>query len=242
MEIIKTGITRPPIILIYGEHKVGKSSFGASCPKPLFIQTEAGLEGIATDALPLCTNYEDFMEALEFAGTTDYKTLVIDSLDWLEKLIHRRVCGEHNVEDIGKIPFGKGQVAAEMKFQQILDRLSDFNRNKKMIIVMIAHSQVVKFEDPERDSYDRYMPDLHKRVAPLVCEFADIIGFAALKTSTVSKDSGFGQTVVKAKTSGERILYLEAKGGFTAGNRYGLPASLPLTWEAIANEFKKEKK
>jgi hypothetical protein len=242
MEIIKTGITRPPIILIYGEHKVGKSSFAASCPKPLFIQTEAGLEGIKTDALPLCQSYEDFIEQLEFvATTTDYKTLVIDSLDWLEKLIFRRVCGEHNVEDIGKIPFGKGQVAAEHKWQMIIDTLTKLNRDKKLIIVLIAHAQVQKFEDPERESYDRYVPDLHKRACPLVCEFVDVIGFAALKTTVVSKEAGFGATVTKAKVNGERILYLEARGGFTAGNRYGLPASLPLSWDAMANEFKKEK-
>ena len=41
---VKTGKeAQPPRIMIYGSEGVGKSTFAASAPKPIFIQTEDGL-------------------------------------------------------------------------------------------------------------------------------------------------------------------------------------------------------
>jgi hypothetical protein len=242
MQIIKTGISRPPVMLIYGEHKTGKSTFAAGCPKPLFIQTEAGLEGIHTDAFPLCHSFSDFEKCLDAVEKTkDFKTLVIDSADWLEALIFKKVCESHKVTDIGQIPYGKGQVAAEGIWRDILDRLAIINRNQKMMIVLIAHATIQRFEDPERESYDRYAPDLHKRSSNLISEFVDILGYVTLKVSTQSKEAGFGAVSTKAKTTGERLLFVDCKGGFSAGNRYGLPSPLPLEWKAIGEHLKKRK-
>mgnify|MGYP000685767348 CR=1 FL=1 len=102
------------------------------------------------------------------------------------------------------------------------------------MIVLLSHAMVQKYEDPERDAYDRLLPDLHKKSVNLLCEFVDILGFANLQITTVSKDNGPN----KAKTNGERILYLTPRGGFSAGNRYGLPDSLPFEWKAIAEHLK----
>ncbi len=81
-------------------------------------------------------------------------------------------------------------------------------------------------------------PDLHKRSVNLICEFVDIIAYGAMKITTVSKNDG----PLKAKTTGERIMYLTPKGGFVAGNRYELPDTLPLNWGALAAELKKKSK
>jgi hypothetical protein len=32
--------TRPPRIIVYGEHKIGKSTFATSAPNPIVIRTE----------------------------------------------------------------------------------------------------------------------------------------------------------------------------------------------------------
>ena len=44
---------KPPRILIFGPHKIGKSSFGAMADRPVFIQTEDGLSNIDVPAYPL---------------------------------------------------------------------------------------------------------------------------------------------------------------------------------------------
>lgn len=43
---------RPPRIMIYGSEGVGKSTFGASAPNPIFIQTEDGLGGTRLQQVP----------------------------------------------------------------------------------------------------------------------------------------------------------------------------------------------
>jgi hypothetical protein len=53
-ENIQTGReNKPPRIMIYGSEGVGKSTFGASAPKPIFIQTEDGLGEIDCAKFPL---------------------------------------------------------------------------------------------------------------------------------------------------------------------------------------------
>ncbi len=239
MKIVRSGISRPPVLLLFGSHKLGKSTFAAGCPNPLFIQTESGLEGLDVDTFPLVNSLDEFHQALDSAEkTTGYKTLVIDSLDWLERLIFRHVCAQHKVNDIAQIGFAKGYVAAEALWGEIIDRLAVINKTKKMIIVLIAHATVQKIQDPEREDYDCMLPDLHKRSVNLLSEYVDILSYCSLKLTTVSKDKG----PAKAKTTGERVMYLTPRGGFTAGNRYGLPDSLPLSWAALATELKKKAK
>ena len=47
LETIMTGkAQQPPRLMIYGSEGVGKSTFAASAPKPIFVQTEDGLSEI----------------------------------------------------------------------------------------------------------------------------------------------------------------------------------------------------
>jgi len=240
MKIEKTKLTKPPRMVIYGQHGIGKSTFAAHAPQVVFIQTEDGLDALGVDAFPLARSFEEVVSALTYLATQqhNFRSVAIDSLDWLEKLIFRHVCEVAKVSDIAQLPYGRGYVAAENLWKEVLDLLTTLRESKKMYVILLAHAQIQKFEDPERENYDRYNLDLQKKGAGLVCEFADIIGYCSYKISTVSKDSGFGQTVTKAKTTGERVLNLEERPAFTAKNRYRLPAQIPLSWPALMAELK----
>ena len=62
LENIKTGReNKPPRIMVYGQEGVGKSTFGASAPDPVFIQTEDGLGEIDTAKFPLAKNLNDVL-------------------------------------------------------------------------------------------------------------------------------------------------------------------------------------
>ena len=60
--------------------------------------------------LPLAESYIDVMKALDALvnESHDYKTVVIDSLDWLETLIWKQVCSDNKVPSIEKIGYGRG--------------------------------------------------------------------------------------------------------------------------------------
>ena len=63
LETITTGkAQQPPRIMIYGSEGVGKSTFAASAPKPVFVQTEDGLSEIDCAKFPLCTSYAEVVD------------------------------------------------------------------------------------------------------------------------------------------------------------------------------------
>ena len=98
----------PRRVMLYGVHGVGKSTFGAMAETPVFITTEEGTNDIDCDRFPLATKYADVLGALSALYSEDhgYQTVVIDSLDWLERLIWAEVCAKRGVETIDRIADG----------------------------------------------------------------------------------------------------------------------------------------
>ena len=100
--IKKTKKASPPKMLIYSEHGLGKSSLAAAARAPLFINVENGLSEIDTDAMDVPGTLEDVQEQLSMVLNEDhqYKTLVIDTIDWLETRINEYVCRQGNQKSI----------------------------------------------------------------------------------------------------------------------------------------------
>ncbi len=76
-------VAKPPRVLCYGVEGIGKSTLGSQASKPIFIQTEDGLDEINCDRFPLATTLEQVTSALADLQKQehDYETVVIDSLD-----------------------------------------------------------------------------------------------------------------------------------------------------------------
>ena len=234
-------IAKPPRILLYGVEGIGKSTFGAQAPNPIFIQTEDGLDEIDCDKFPLATTYEDVAEALVELRREEhgYETVVIDSLDWLERLAWDKLCLENGVNSIEKVDGGyaKGYTHALTYWREIIDHLNVLRNGRGMVVLLIAHSKVERFEDPESSPYDRFAPRLHKHAAALVSEWCDAVLFATRRIRTQSEDAGFNRkrTIAHAigKDGGERILRCVGGPSCVAKNRYGITDELPLSWAAF---------
>ena len=227
---------RPHRILLYGVPGIGKSTFGAKTPNAVVIPTEDGLRNISCQAFPLAKDFGQVGKYLEaLTGNHNRSTLVIDSLDWLEKLIWKRVAqdaGKDGIEDIG---YGKGYQYAADKWNGMLDFIeTELNIKKQMTVVLIAHSQVIKHQDPATDAYDRYAPRLHKQADAMVREWCDEVLFVNRKVYTTEKDTGFNRKVTKASGGIERVMYTTEKPSHLAKNRLDLPDELPFAWSELA--------
>ena len=231
---------RPPRLLVYGTPGIGKSTFGASAPSPVFVPTEDGLDEIDCAKFPLATTLDEVFAALAELRTQphDFETVVLDSLDWLERLIWDRVCAEFGVKNIEKADGGyaRGYMHALTYWREIIDQLSPL-RQRGMAIILIAHAKVERFEDPESSAYDRYSPRLHKHASALITEWCDAVLFATRRMRTQSEDAGFGRkrTIAHAigKDGSERILRTVGGPSCVAKNRYRLTEELPLSWAAF---------
>ena len=227
---------KPPRIVIHGDPGVGKTTFAVCAPAPVVIQTEDGLGNLDATAFPVAASFDDVMAALQSLYTEEheFKTLVVDSLDWLEPLVWQQVCITHKVASIEALGYGKGYVEALGWWRQFFEGVTALRDARGMTVIMTAHSQIVRVEDPSLPAYDSHDLKLHKRAAALAEEFADVILYAAVQTHTVTEDAGFNNKRVRAVTSGERVMHTVGQPAFLAKNRYSLPSPLPLAWDAFA--------
>lgn len=51
----------PPRIMVYGTHGLGKTTFAANMPSPIFIPCEDGLSSIEVPAFPMPTSFQDVL-------------------------------------------------------------------------------------------------------------------------------------------------------------------------------------
>jgi hypothetical protein len=235
----------PTRILIYGEHKIGKSTFAAQANGSIFIVTEDGQDAIDADGFPLCKRWDDVLECIAslYTGDHKHKTVVLDSGDWAEQLAQAKVVKDAGAESIVSkgLGYGEGYRRAADLFREMLDGLNALRMSKGMQVIIICHAEIKKFDDPMSESYDRYQIKLQNHIGKMVQEWCDVIGFAQQDSTTKTEEQGFGKKRTRAIEIDRRVLRLAGSAAFDAGNRYDLPATVPLIWsefETALNEAK----
>jgi hypothetical protein len=234
--IQRGGSQRAPIITIHGTPGRGKTTFGASAPSPIFIRTEDGLGQLDVPTFPLCESFDQVMEAVAaLYGEHDFQTVNIDSLSALEPLIWQKVAADHGKDSIEDIGFAKGYIYALDYWRELMTALRGL-ASRGMTVVLIAHTDVVTFQSPETDPYDRYQIKLHKKAFAYLYEQADVIGFAHLPVFVRKQDADDkkGRGVAKGETS---MLLLQERPFAVAKNRYSMPESVALIWDEFAKHL-----
>ena len=235
-------ITRGPVrsairVGIYGTEGVGKTTFASRFPGVVFIDTEGSTKHMDVARFDPPETYQDVLDQLAWVlgHTEDVGTVVIDTVDWLEKLIFRAVCDEKKIQNIEDIGYGKGYVYAKQKVQGLLE-LMDTIIGRGVHVVLVCHSMIRKFELPdEMGSYDRYTLKLNeKNIAPLIKEWVDMLLFVNFKTDVVTGADG---KTKKGKGGQKRVMYANHSACWDAKNRFGLPDEMPFEYEQIAHLF-----
>lgn len=224
-------VAKPPKVIIYGEHGIGKTTFAAAFPSPILLMTEEGVGSLRIKRFPkVVTEYHELMMALGSLAQSEHdrETLIVDSLDWLEPIIWAETCKRNSKSNIEDWDYGKGYVFAEEVWDEVIRGFDYLHVQRNMSIVCIAHSQVIKFQSPTNDPFDKYALKLNKRASALIQEWSDIVAFAHWDTNTTSTDLGFKRKATRGVSSGTRLLALEARPAWDAKNRFQLPPIIPL--------------
>jgi len=239
---IITGIQAEPFrLLVHGVEGIGKSSLAAQAPDPIFIQTEDGLTQIDVPKFPLAESFDVVTEYLNdlLNEQHGYQTVVIDSIDWLEKLAVQKILADNpKMKTLADFGYGQGYARLIPLFEQVIGLLNRLRRERKMNVIIIAHTRTEKVEDPSGGSYDQYAPRLDKRINGIVKEWSDIIGFATHSITKTEEKKGFGtRTVAQSKKDADgndRVIFLESTPAIIAKSRYtALPKKMSLDGEAF---------
>ena len=233
---ITTGkIDRALKVVAYGSEGIGKTTFAAAFPEPLFIDTEGGTSHMDVRRINRPKSWSELLTIIgEVAATADVcKTLVLDTADWAEQLCVTHVCEKYKQSSIESFGYGKGYTYLAEEFGRLLtalDKVIDSGKN----VVITAHAKMRKFEQPdEQGAYDRWEMKLSKQVAPLLKEWCDMLLFLNYKTYVITTD-----TNSKKAQGGKRVIYTAHHPCWDAKNRHGLPEEMDLDFKNLAHLFK----
>lgn len=242
MEIISGIIQKAKKVVIYGPEGIGKSTFASQFPSPLFIDTEGSTNGMNVKRLPKPTTWAYLMQEIDHVKKTPglCKTLIIDTIDWAERLEVEATCAKYGKKGIEDFGYGNGYVYSAEEIGRFLNSLSDLIE-LGINVVLIAHAQIRKFEQPdELGAYDRYELKLGKKTgsqtSPLVKEWADMILFANYKTVSVAVDDKGKKHKAQG---GRRVMYTTHHPCWDAKNRDNLPEEMEFNYQGIAHLFEK---
>ena len=230
--LVKGRQRTPHRIVLYGVEGIGKTTFAADAPKPIFIPTEDGCGRFDVDRFPLAESWQDVLDAVRVL-TTDahgYKTLALDTLDRAEFLLWDFICkrdGKTNVEDYG---YGKGYIAAQGEWRVLLAALERLSLKRGMNVILGGHSYVKTFKNPQGDDFDRYLLKLNDKAAAVVREWAETVLFANFEV--VSKEDK--RKRIRGVSTGARYIYTTHNAAYDAKHRDDLPDCLPLSWVDFA--------
>lgn len=231
---IVRGKQKAPLrVLLYGTEGIGKSSWANGAPSAVFLCGESGTDDIDCARLPEPSSWEDVKEAIRALTEDehDHQTLVIDTLDAIEPWCWKAVCDKAGKTDIEAFGFAKGYIAALDEWRVFLAALEKMRRVRGMNVVLIAHSYIKPFKNPEGDDYDRYEMKLHLKASGLIKEWVDDVLFAHYETFAVKEDE---RGRAKGVSSGARVVETRRTAAWDAKNRHSLPERLPLNWDDFA--------
>ena len=221
-------------VVVYGPEGIGKSTFAARFPEPLFIDTEGSTNLLDVSRLKKPNSWSMLLQQVDEIRRTPgcCKTLVIDTVDWAEHLCTAHVCaaaGKVGIEDFG---YGKGYVYVKEEFGKLLNLLIDVTE-AGINVVLTAHSIMRKFERPdEAGAYDRYELKLGNKagsqISALVKEWADMLLFVNYKEMVVEVNGK------KKAQGGKRIMYTQHHPCWDAKNRHEFKDELPFDYQQIA--------
>jgi hypothetical protein len=239
---------KPPRMVLYGEPKIGKTSFAASAPNTVVLPTEEGAENIDVMRLPLegvSNSWDEVLLALRTlrGGKHEFKWLAIDTVNGAERLLQNEVCREKFGNDwTSYASFGRGDKVVGQRFGALLELLDDVRHERNMGIILICHQGLQKAGNALGEDFQKFAPSLHKHVWSLVCGWADQIGYAA---RNLRVQTNKGEQRAKAEAIGtERWITFEGGPALDAGCRVGyeMPSRILLDWHTYEKELNEDPK
>lgn len=213
----------PPKGIIYGAPGVGKTTFGASAPGALIVDCEGGAGMVRCARTPHLKTWGQQYATLQAlaAEKHDYGVIVLDTLDWLLGSLETHVSGAASgklAETLNKSNGGYGsgkQVLRNHICLQLIPAL-DALVARGMAVILLAHAARQDITDADGITTEKTVAEIHPDFLSLFLAWSDFCCLA------------------KTTAGGARELVCQDNGRALAKNRYGLPATLPLTWNAFA--------
>jgi len=234
----------PDKIILYGVEGVGKTTWAAQAPNVMFLCAEDGVRGLDVPKLLTSRNdeiktFNDVLDAVSqlLEEPHDFKTLVIDTIDWLEPLIKADTMATFCQGDESKYDaFGRGLKMSMGNWRRLLTTLDAVRTARGIEIIMLAHAQLKAEESPsvgqEVKRYAMKIPGSPgASPSALLREWCDSLLFATFQDMRFEGED----KRVRANPTGRRVLKTQRAMMWEAKTRWKLPVELPMSYKAYAD-------
>lgn len=215
-------------VVLYGQVGVGKSTWASKAPKPLVIDPNNRTRFIEYHERALVESWSDVIQVLEDveAGEfSDVETIVLDELATLEALNHKHILETTKLKELTD-DYAAGYKKSHQDFKNLLGRLDIIGKN----VIIIGHTFVKKFDNPEGADYDQFKIDCREKIANMLTQWADGVFFARhLRFVENGKD---GKTV--GIYDEKPIIHTVEDAAYVAKNSYGMKSKISLDFDEFA--------
>ena len=195
-------------LLIYGQPKTGKSTFGSQLPRSLFLNFEQGtnaLSGIKSVPILRWSDFKKVLTQLRKPQAREiYDSIVVDTASIAWQLCEKYICQREAVDSIRDVPWGQGWSMLRNEFSECWREITLLGFG----ILFIAHSKdkPTEMRDEEGNPITAVAPDLPNQCYTIINSIVDIIGYIQVQMNTDG--------------TSERYLYTRSTPTVFAGSRY----------------------
>ncbi len=211
-------------VLVYGQTKIGKSTFCSQSDGALFLATEPGLNALDVYQVPI-QSWDDLLNACAEVteGKHAFRTIIVDTIDNAYKFCTDYIVKKYKIEHESDLGYGKGYALVNNEFQRVLTKLAFLPYG----LCLISHAKEIEV-DTRTGKYTRIVPTLPDKARKIVLGMVDQVLFCDLETATAEGGAESIKRVIRTKPS----LYYEA------GDRTGrLPETIDLDFKKFLEAF-----
>ena len=192
------------VMMLYGEGGVGKTTFGASAPKPIIADCENGakyfgMRGISVDVAQI-EKWADMREFLDYVKIDKVETIVVDPMGELMDKLKRHMLARGDTKLVQKdgSPTMAGWGWLKKTMRDFIKVLRDTGKN----VILIAHLEENKDEDRIVKR-----PKIETKISDDIVNMVDVVGY---------------MTVVQEEGETKRIIIVDpGNDKYTAKDRTG---------------------
>lgn len=235
-----------PILVVFGEPGIGKTTFGSSAPDCIFIAAERGAKRVDCRRFPengYCRTWSEFLGQLKKVangGAGGAQWLVIDTISNVENLLAQEVCEKKfdgnwlsGQGEQGFNAYGRGAKLVAQEFRQVNTYLERINDDLGMGIILLSHVGLHRASNMLGPDYQRLAPRMDKASWGVLEEHVDIVGYAGTEVRASIRT---GENKAKASLVGDtRWLWFGKHPGRVSKDRAGfvMPDKILFDWDTF---------
>jgi hypothetical protein len=157
-------------ILLYGQEKIGKTSFASQFPKPIFLLFEPGGKSleIYKEDVKDWTHFRRLLTAIE--NDKFFENVIFDTADVAYTMADRWVCEANGISDLEDLGHGKGWRKVRIEFHSCVNRLLKSGKG----VLFTSHATEKSFKTRDGDEVDRTVPTMSKQARDILEPIVDI--------------------------------------------------------------------